>query len=313
MRNKKNILEHLINNELLGKNSKAESDLLSTFSSSFKSDHEWNEENLGNKQELADSMLKNIKSRIKPEKSGKKIQLLRYSISAAASILLLAAIALFFNSRIKNPELISFRTLHQMDSILLQDGSKIYLSPNTEIQYNTNYNKKLRAIDLLSGNAFFKVAKNPNKPFIVYSGEVVTKVLGTSFNVSLLHENCKVTVYTGKVNVTSPYESINILPLQELSFNNITNTLTKNIFEKSQLSEWFLKDLELNNTSIEHIIHTLEYKYGVEFRNISDEVKRIRATINIDRQDSIQEIINQINYITNLKFEANGKIISIKH
>ena len=66
--------------------------------------------------------------------------------------------------------------------ITLEDGSKIHLSKNSKISYPTHFEKESRTV-FLSGEAFFDIAKNPKKPFFVYSNEIITKVLGTSFTI----------------------------------------------------------------------------------------------------------------------------------
>ena len=69
-------------------------------------------------------------------------------------------------------------------TIQLPDGSVVMLSASAQLSYTKEFGKdSTREVWLSGGEAFFKVAKNPEKPFLVYCGEVVTKVLGTSFNI----------------------------------------------------------------------------------------------------------------------------------
>ncbi len=87
--------------------------------------------------------------------------------------------------------------------VTLADGSSIFLSPKSRISYAKTFNEGNKREVYLSGEAFFEVAKNPNKPFYVYANELVTKVLGTSFNVKAFPEdkNVEVKVRTGRVAV----------------------------------------------------------------------------------------------------------------
>src|SRR5690606_40982760 len=64
--------------------------------------------------------------------------------------------------------------------IILADGSKVTLYPGSEIRYTSDFNIFTREIHL-KGEAYFEVASDKNKPFLVYANSVVTKVLGTSF------------------------------------------------------------------------------------------------------------------------------------
>ncbi len=85
--------------------------------------------------------------------------------------------------------------------ITLPDGSEITLSPQTQIE--VRYSDKKRHIKLQRGEAYFVVAKNPQRPFIVDSGHTRIKVLGTVFNVNGNTLNTIVSVAEGKVQVSS--------------------------------------------------------------------------------------------------------------
>ena len=86
--------------------------------------------------------------------------------------------------------------------IKLEDGTEISLSPKGSIEFPAQFERNKREV-FLTGKAFFKVVRNPQKPFLVYTGDVVTKVLGTSFwvNVSDNDRVVEVSVVTGKVSV----------------------------------------------------------------------------------------------------------------
>jgi ferric-dicitrate binding protein FerR (iron transport regulator) len=84
----------------------------------------------------------------------------------------------------------------------LEDGSKVMLNPGSKLSYPTHFANENREVALI-GEAFFEVSENPDRPFLVYTGEVTTKVLGTSFRVSApkAGSNVEVSVKTGKVSV----------------------------------------------------------------------------------------------------------------
>jgi transmembrane sensor len=88
--------------------------------------------------------------------------------------------------------------------ILLNDGSSVVLQPGGHLSYSEAANKKRREVTL-TGKAFFEIVKNKEKPFLVYSYGLATKVLGTSFMIDASEENkdIKVEVRTGTVAVFS--------------------------------------------------------------------------------------------------------------
>ncbi|HYC87393.1 MAG TPA: FecR family protein, partial [Chryseosolibacter sp.] len=87
-------------------------------------------------------------------------------------------------------------------TLTLPDASVIELRPKAEVSYAKSWNGDKREVHL-SGEAFFEVVKDIKRPFYVYGGSVVTKVLGTSFTVHALPmaESVQVAVHTGKVSV----------------------------------------------------------------------------------------------------------------
>lgn len=88
------------------------------------------------------------------------------------------------------------------DTVYLKDQSMVVLEPNARLYYPDSFNSTKREV-YLEGNAFFKVTKNPNRPFYVYSNNIVTQVLGTSFFVrnNSVTNDVEVSVRTGKVAV----------------------------------------------------------------------------------------------------------------
>ncbi|MDX1938897.1 MAG: FecR domain-containing protein, partial [Saprospiraceae bacterium] len=129
--------------------------------------------------------------------------------------------------------------------ITLPDSSLVMLKPGSSLVYDKDFNKRNRTLHL-HGEAFFEVAKNPGKPFIVYAGEVVAEVVGTSFNIKNAADskNVEVDVISGKVSVyaekksrieansTSEHPEVILTPNQKVKYLNAENRLIKSIVEK---------------------------------------------------------------------------------
>lgn len=97
-------------------------------------------------------------------------------------------------------EVIRYNGNDKNELFFLPDGSRITLAKGARITYNRLMNGSKREVHL-TGEAFFDVAKNPHKPFYIYTQNMVVKVLGTSFRVAASHNQESVTVKTGKVSV----------------------------------------------------------------------------------------------------------------
>jgi transmembrane sensor len=107
-------------------------------------------------------------------------------------------------------------------TVYLVDGSKVILQPGSGIRHAAFLQKDKREV-YLEGNAYFEVSKDARRPFYVYSGDIVVRVLGTSFKVATDKENGDVTVLvtTGKVAVTkktAPLPEPLILTTNQMAF-----------------------------------------------------------------------------------------------
>ncbi len=100
----------------------------------------------------------------------------RYWWAAAAILLLVAGYTIFHQ-----PAYLVKQTAQKQDSLLLPDGSMVYLNAHTSIRYPREF--KTRHITIEKGEAFFDVAQKPDAPFSVNTDKVAIQVLGTSFNV----------------------------------------------------------------------------------------------------------------------------------
>ncbi len=119
------------------------------------------------------------------------------------------AIGLYFTipiltSQWANP--ITIVTLNKPSEVILPDGSKVYLNKHSSLIYPEKLEGQTREVTL-NGEAFFEIQKNEARPFLVKSGQTITKVVGTSFNVNNTDSSTViVTVVTGKVIL---YDKIN--------------------------------------------------------------------------------------------------------
>ncbi len=98
-------------------------------------------------------------------------------------------------------------------TVLLSDGSSLILQPGAEITFDDFEGKDKRRVDL-KGKAFFEVAKNPEWPFMVYTKGIVTRVLGTSFEIDAPENGTEISiaVTTGKVSVYKAEEGLSDEP-----------------------------------------------------------------------------------------------------
>lgn len=301
----KHSLEYLLDKSSRHKTSRPEEDLLYNFAFSEYQKSKWDESSMGNPDEVSQNIYDNIQLRI----GKKKIFNPYLQYIAAASILFLVGLGFYFKPEIAVEKQLTFKTSDAPKSIKLSDGSKIYLAANSSFQYPEKFKGDERKVSLLKGNAFFEVAKDKKHPFIITSGEIKTRVVGTSFHIQMSKSKCEVIVVTGKVNVTSKGQSVDLIPNEEALFE--LQKLTKVVADKSFLVNWYNTDVTLNETTLKQVITILQYKYGVSFQYDNKLVLATPLTVFIKKDATLENVLEQINYITNLKFKVYGEIVKV--
>lgn len=108
------------------------------------------------------------------------------------------------NTKIPDGYTYIFSPRGQRTRVILPDQTMVWLNSESSLRYPVNYNQKTREVQI-KGEAFFKVHKNPKKPFIVYANEIKVKVYGTSFNVKAFpnEKNIETTLIEGKLSITT--------------------------------------------------------------------------------------------------------------
>jgi len=171
-------------------------------------------------------------------------------------------------------------TVNSSDSIKkvsLQDGSYVLLQPSSKLSYPVHFEKGKREV-YLEGAAFFEIAKDADNPFYVYTYELVTKVLGTSFMVQAFARDTtiKVIVHTGKVTVyqrttpnqlskTAPLDALVIWPNQQAVFNRQQAVIIKTITQQPQvLTDTNNGRMVFTNTPVSKVLATLQKLYGID-------------------------------------------------
>jgi len=142
----------------------------------------------------------------KTVKSAKVIPLYRKltRIAAAAAILIIGTLSVYYFTDVLPKTTITVVAANSMEKgkeVLLSDGSKVWLNNGALLSFPEKFAENSRTVEL-KGEAFFKVSRNPEKPFTVMTKNSKTTVLGTSFNINSDKDSTEVIVSTGKVKVS---------------------------------------------------------------------------------------------------------------
>ncbi|GGY62460.1 peptide ABC transporter substrate-binding protein [Cellvibrio zantedeschiae] len=212
---------------------------------------------------------------------------------ASAAILVVAVIGL-------QPEKITtqeFATATgEVKTFILEDGSEITLGAKSELKaWATN---KERHIILVSGQAFFKVAKNPERPFWVDAGETKVRVVGTQFDVRKGSDRTRVAVLEGIVNVSSATKSANLAPVVLTAGQQVTR-LNEGKFEAvnsisvSELESWRNGRLIYLRASLADVVADANRYFSSSIslgsKNLAD--LKVTAAVSTNQIDSLTEML----------------------
>lgn len=195
-------------------------------------------------------------------------------------------------------------------SLLLTDGTNVILNSDTKLIIPSDFNNKERIIEI-EGEAFFDVTLNPDKPFILKSGETRIKVLGTSFDFKLYKEDefIKLTVSTGKVqiNVADQELQLSVSSNEHLSINKKDGNIRKETIEENNYIKWIHSSLYFNREPIREVIKTINRTYNRTVILQSEEAD-YRIT-GIHHNKSIDAVIEAICFTTGLQYRHEDENI----
>lgn len=254
------------------------------------------------------------------ESSGSRVHKhsrLPWGISIAASIALIIGSVFFFtvNHSTDQVSIVSVQTQNftEAQSIPIPDGTKVDISPNSTLEYPQVFKNKAREVNL-TGKAFFDVAHNKEKPFIIHTEQFDVQVVGTSFYVHSEEGNKipTVSVVTGIVKLTdknNPNETITLTKGQKGVFD--TTSRKFNLLQ-SNANDYFWKTklLSFDNATIENIINTVNSHYDSKIIVRGSLKDLIRTTTLPDY--SLEQIIEVIQASTDCKVLRDGNKIILE-
>ena len=204
-------------------------------------------------------------------------------------------------------------------SVTLQDGSVVMLNSGSSMTYPSSFAGMDTREVQLKGEAFFKVAKNPKKPFIVRTETMYTQVFGTVFSVSAYEEDdttevvlVEGSVGVGKSNKVNPEALQMLAPSQKAS--NIMGGEKDFVVEDVDVSSyisWTKGILAFENESMGQIIKRLQRQYNIKIVNQYEELDERRFTGMFD-EETIDHVLKTIQAHTHFSYDKKENLITIK-
>jgi transmembrane sensor len=193
------------------------------------------------------------------------------------------------------PVMLALQTTGNVETDTLSDGSVITLNKNTRISYPEKFTGDTREIALNKGEAFFNIAHNKSKPFLIHVNNAVVKVVGTSFNIKIDTAKTVVIVETGIVQVISKKVTIRLKPQDKADIDNSTATIKKETNTDQLYNYYRTKQLFANKTPLWRVVEVLNEAYhsNIVIANKNLENRTLTTTLILDSLDQNLSVIQE--------------------
>lgn len=197
--------------------------------------------------------------------------------------------------------------------VRLADGTLVYLNSATRMKYPVKFDEKERKV-YLSGEAYFEVAKDPERPFFVEMEGVEVRVYGTSFNVNTHQEgNIQTVLVKGSIGVkvlSSGMESM-IRPGQMAEFKQGNTKVDVKDVNVAVYTDWKDSIFRFENQRLEDILTVLSNWYDVDVFYQTASVKELHFSGYMERYKDVSVILEAITLSTGVTFSIQGKTIVV--
>jgi transmembrane sensor len=195
-------------------------------------------------------------------------------------------------------------------AVSLSDGTKVWLNAESTLHYPTAFAGNERKVEI-SGEAYFEVAHNAQKPFYVTKGGMEIKVLGTHFNVNTYDDGspASVTLLEGSVKVSNDGKQSMLIPGQQARINGANISIVDNV-DMDQVLAWKNGKFQFGeNTSIETIMNQVARWYNVQVE--------YKGTVNqhfwgsMSRDVNVSQVLHKIESTGGVKFRIQGNKVLV--
>jgi len=250
-----------------------------------------------------------VEKQIMQRPPSKRIPFTRY-IGYAAAVLVLALFSTIAYNYMKQPQMLYAETsFGEKKEIALPDGSTVTLNSMSSLEYPEKMSGKTREVKL-KGEAYFDVAKNPEKTFIVKADDIEVKVLGTRFNIKAYEkqEYITTTLFEGIVSVgmhARPAQKL--VPGEQAVFLKKTETIETRRLKDTVFEEaWRNNVLAFDNEPLADILDELSREYGVSFDLNDDRLKELRITARFSSSETADKALAILGESAKFSFSREG-------
>ena len=252
------------------------------------------------------------------ERRGAKHRGIRWALAAVAAAAAVAAVV-FLNTHgsgcvgtqpADTLQLCLANNGTSVKTYLLADNTKVFLKPGSEISYNVSGLEDSRQLRL-RGEAYFDVARDSLRPFIVHTENISVKVLGTAFTVSSIpgRPDTEVVLERGKVRILSPEGTsmLDLKPNQSARYSSAEGVVdVESCYAKAFVASHF-NLVSLEDATLAEIVSALEDSFETEIGVRDVKRPQERYYFNYLKTDSLDDILSVLEFITGANCEIGGE------
>lgn len=221
---------------------------------------------------------------------------------------------LSYNAGVQGQDQVAYNTVATTNGehfeIELPDGSMVWLNAASSIRFPTAFVTAERKVEI-TGEAYFEVAKNKNKPFIVKTNHAEVQVLGTHFNVMNYEDEpvSKTTLLEGSIKYTTKASSVTLKPGEQSQLYRNGEVKVATGFEAEDVIGWKNGSLHFENMDIQSIMRQLARLYDVEIvynRKVSD-----RFYADLPSRSNLSDVLKVLELTGKVAFDIQGKKIIV--
>ncbi|MEM6526375.1 MAG: FecR domain-containing protein [Bacteroidota bacterium] len=273
---------------------------------------------------MSNSVWKNVSVKTGAKKAGQVIPLHRRITRYAAAVVLLSALSfsvyylassdlIFSESQVAEVYQKVQTQRGEKRTVKLPDGSKIRMNYETELRVPEKFEGDERVV-YLTGHAHFDIAKNPQKPFIIYTKDSKTKVLGTSFDINTKEEGeTEIIVTSGRVVFSQKDKEDNgvILTVNDRAVLKADQHIVTNTVKANNLTAWKENRLAFYDQTFAEIIEVIEPWYDVKVTVKDAKLLSQQYTFIYDNP-SLEMLLERMSKIAKFDYAIEGQNIIIE-
>lgn len=215
----------------------------------------------------------------------------------AASILLVSTLGWLGYSYFENKSADKLIEIYASNTTLndtLPDGTTVTLNKNSSLSYASKFKGKTRPVTL-KGEAFFNVAPDKTKPFIIKINDVTVQVVGTSFNVKNKNGKTTVDVETGIVKVSKNKDQVELRHGEKVVIADKNSELLKSTSKGRLYNYYRNKELVCDETPLQELVEALSeiYNVNIVIKNASLKEKPLTTVFKDQSLDQVLEVIQE--------------------